>query len=92
MAKGDSKPYKDKHELYKPEVFEYEDFGTPAVYSSYRNCRSYAGGHSLVRYDCGRWSGCYLGGRKMNDLNEAAEWFCNHEMTAVGGEDESLED
>ena len=32
MAKGGSKPYKDKHELYKPEVFEYEDFGTPAMY------------------------------------------------------------
>lgn len=32
MAKGGSKPYKDKHELYKPEVFEYEDFGTPTMY------------------------------------------------------------
>ena len=32
MAKGGNKPYKDKHELYKPEVFEYEDFGTPVMY------------------------------------------------------------
>lgn len=32
MAKGGSKPYKDKHELYKPEVFEYEDFGSPTMY------------------------------------------------------------
>lgn len=23
----------------------------------------------------------------MEDLNEAARWYCNHEMTAVGGED-----
>lgn len=22
-----------------------------------------------------------------NDLNEAARWFCGHDMTAVGGED-----
>ena len=32
MAKGGKEPYKDKHELYKPEVFEYEDFGTPTMY------------------------------------------------------------
>ena len=24
----------------------------------------------------------------MEDLNEAARWYCNHEITAVGGEDE----
>ena len=25
----------------------------------------------------------------MEDLNEAARWYCNHEVTAVGGEDEN---
>jgi len=24
----------------------------------------------------------------MEDLNEAARWYCSHEVTAVGGEDE----
>lgn len=23
----------------------------------------------------------------MDDLNEAARWYCNHEMTAAGGAD-----
>lgn len=32
MAKGGKEPCKDKHLEYKPEVFEYEDFGTPTMY------------------------------------------------------------
>lgn len=26
-----------------------------------------------------------------DDLNDAAKWYCGHEMTAVGGEDEGVE-
>lgn len=33
--------------------------------------------------------GYHFGGYEMDDLNEAARWYCNHEITAAGGaEDE----
>lgn len=32
MAAGGSRPSQDKYRKNKPEVFEYEDFGTPSLY------------------------------------------------------------
>lgn len=32
MAAGGSRPNQDKYHKNKPEVFEYEDFGTPSLY------------------------------------------------------------
>jgi hypothetical protein len=35
-----------------------------------------------------RFGGLTVG--QVIELNEAAKWYCDHEVTAVGGEDNSL--
>jgi hypothetical protein len=48
----------------------------------YDRCRYFIRSNDSWRY------GYHFGGYEMDDLNEAARWYCSHEMTAAGDEDE----